>query len=348
MRFPRRALVLAGLAAATAVQFVLVLVLGPYHVPVGEVLRVLSGQHAADPRWAVIIQEVRLPRALTAVAAGAGISAAGVQTQALFRNPLADPYSLGLSAGASMGVALTVLGIGGTAGAFAEGLQGAGRIGVVIAAACGAAAVLMLVMLLARRVRSTVVLLLVGVMLGSATAALVSMLMVYARPESAQQFVLWSLGSFTATTWPDLEVMLPATALGLVAALLGTKTLNAHLLGVGYARSMGVNVRRSRDLVLLGTSLLAGSVTAFCGPVAFLGLAVPHLTRLALGTSDHRVLVPGAMVGGSCLALACVLISQPPGTEMTFPLNAVTSLFGAPLVIVLLLRSRRALRGVTA
>ncbi|MCB5906189.1 FecCD family ABC transporter permease [Streptomyces pinistramenti] len=346
MRVPRRTLVLAGLAAATALEFVLVLMLGPYRVPAGDVLRVLFGEDPADPRWTVIVQEVRLPRALTAVAAGAGISAAGVQTQALFRNPLADPYALGLSSGASLGVAATVLGAGGTAGAFTENLAGAGRVGVVLAAACGAAAVLLLVMLLARRVRSTVVLLLVGVMLGSAVAAFVSVLMVYAQPENAQQFVLWSLGSFTATTWADLHVMLPATALGLLAALLGTKTLNAHLLGDGYARSMGVNVRRSRDMVLLGTSLLAGSVTAFCGPVAFLGLAVPHLTRLALGTSDHRVLVPGAMIGGACLALTCALISQPPGTEVTFPINAVTSLFGAPLVIVLLLRRRRALRSM--
>ncbi|WP_455351328.1 FecCD family ABC transporter permease [Streptomyces sp. SYSU K217416] len=344
----RRLLVVSGLAVGTAVLFVLTVAVGSYQVPVGEVVRVLFGSAGADPRWAVIVEEVRLPRALTATAVGAALAVAGVQMQTLFRNALADPFSLGVSSGASMGVAAVVVSTGGVAGSFTGDLAGLGRIGVVLAASLGAGCVLALVLLLSRWVRSAVTLLVIGVMIGSAATAVVSVMLVYARPERAQQFVMWGLGSFSATTWPDLAVMLPVIGAGLAAALLTTKRLNALLLGEDYARTMGLNVRRSRDLALLGTSLLAGAATAFCGPVAFLGLAVPHLTRVALGTSDHRVLVPASMLAGAFLALACALLSQPPGMDAVLPLNAITSLFGAPVVITFLIRSRRGLQGVTS
>ncbi len=294
------------------------------------VVRILFGATADDPRWTVIVEEVRLPRALTATAVGAALAVAGVQMQTLFRNALADPFSLGLSSGASIGVAAVVVGTGGVAGSFTGNLAGLGRVGVVIAASLGAAAVLALVLLLSRWVKSAVTLLVIGVMIGSAATAVVGVMLVYARPERAQQFVMWGLGSFSATTWPDLQVMLPVIGAGLLAALLTAKRLNALLLGEDYARTMGLNVRRSRNLALVGTSLLAGAATAFCGPVAFLGLAVPHLTRVALGTSDHRALVPASMLAGAFLALACALLSQPPGTDSVLPLSAITSLFGAP------------------
>lgn len=343
----RRAVVLAGLAAATVALFVLTVSFGSYPVPLGQVLRVLLGAEGADPRWEVIVHEVRLPRALTATAVGASLAVAGAQMQTLFRNPLADPFSLGVSSGASLGVAAVVVATGGTVGGFAGSLAGMGRLGVVLAAALGAGAVLALVLLLSRWVRSAVTLLVIGVMIGSAVTAMVSVLLVYARPEQAQRFVIWGLGSFSGTTWPDLRVLLPVTGAGLAAALLSAKHLNALLLGENYARTMGLHVRRSRDLALLGISLLAGTATAFCGPVAFLGLAVPHLARVALGTSDHRVLLPGAALAGAALALLCAMISAPPGTDVSLPLNAVTSLFGAPVVIAFLLRSRRGLQGVS-
>ncbi|MEU2388751.1 iron ABC transporter permease [Streptomyces sp. NPDC012461] len=344
----RRPLVLGVLTVATVALFVLTVATGSYQVPLAEVVRVLTGGEGADPRWAVIVHEVRLPRAVTAAAVGAALAVAGVQMQTLFRNALADPFSLGVSSGASMGVAAVVVTTGGAAGSFTGDLAGLGRLGVVLAASLGAGCVLALVLLLSRWVRSAVTLLVIGVMIGSAATAVVSVLLVYARPERAQQFVVWGLGSFGATTWPDLAVMLPVIGAGLGAALLTTKRLNALLLGEDYARTMGLNVRRSRDLALLGTSLLAGAATAFCGPVAFLGLAVPHLTRVVLGTSDHRVLVPASMLAGSFLALACALLSQPPGMDAVLPLNAITSLFGAPVVITFLVRSRRGLQGVTS
>ncbi|GAA0389236.1 iron ABC transporter permease [Streptomyces luteireticuli] len=333
--------VLAAFAVAALALFLLTIALGPSRVPLTDVVRVLTGRTAADPRWNAVVKEVRLPRAVTAAAVGAALSVAGVQMQTLFRNPLADPFSLGVSSGASLGVAAAVAGTGGAAGTFTGGLAGLGRTGVVAAAALGAGAVLSLVLLLSRRVRSVATLLVVGVMIGSAVTALVSVMLVYARPEQAQQFVLWGLGSFDATTWPDLKVMLPVTAVGLGTALLTTKQLNALLLGEGYARTMGLNVRRSRDLALLTTSLLAGAGTAFCGPVAFLGLAVPHLAKVALRTTDQRVLVPTAVFAGAAVALACALATQPPSTDTVLPLNAVTSLLGAPVVITALLRRGR-------
>ncbi|WP_323375607.1 FecCD family ABC transporter permease [Streptomyces alkaliterrae] len=342
----RRVAVVTVLAVGTAVLFVLTIAVGSHPVPLTDVVRVLAGSEAVDPRWEVIVHEVRLPRALTAAVVGAALAVAGAQMQTLFRNALADPFSLGVSSGASLGVAAVVVTAGGTAGGFTGDLAGLGRLGVVLAASLGAGAVLALVLVLSRWVRSAVTLLVIGVMIGSAATAVVSVLLVYAQPERAQQFVVWGLGSFSATTWPDLAVMLPVLGVGLVAALLSTKRLNALLLGEDYARTMGLNVRRSRDLALFGTSLLAGAATAFCGPVAFLGLAVPHLTRVALGTSDHRVLVPTCMLAGAFLALSCALLSQPPGTDAVLPLNAITSLFGAPVVIAFLVRSRRGLQGV--
>ena len=344
----RRTAVLVALAAGAAALFVLTIATGSHRVPVTEVVRILFGGSGTDPRWTVIVEEVRLPRALTATAVGAALAVAGVQMQTLFRNALADPFSLGVSSGASMGVAAVVVGTGGVAGGFTGDLAGLGRVGVVLAASIGAGCVLALVLLLSRWVRSAVTLLVIGVMIGSAATAAVSVMLVYARPERAQQFVMWGLGSFSATTWPDLAVMLPVIGAGLLAALLTAKRLNALLLGEDYARTMGLNVRRSRDLALFGTSLLAGAATAFCGPIAFLGLAVPHLTRVALGTSDHRVLIPASMLAGAFLALACALLSQPPGTDSVLPLNAITSLFGAPVVVTFLIRSRRGVQGVAS
>ncbi|MFJ1733656.1 FecCD family ABC transporter permease [Streptomyces sp. NPDC088254] len=344
----RRLAVVLALAAGTATLFILAVATGSHPVPVAEVVRVLFGGTAEDPRWTVIVEQVRLPRALTATAVGAALAVAGVQMQTLFRNALADPFSLGVSSGASMGVAAVVVGTGGVTGSFTGDLAGLGRVGVVIAASLGAAAVLALVLLLSRWVRSAVTLLVIGVMIGSAATAVVGVMLVYARPERAQQFVVWGLGSFGATTWPDLHVMLPVVGAGLLTALLTAKRLNALLLGEDYARTMGLNVRRSRDLALFGTALLAGAATAFCGPIAFLGLAVPHLTRVALGTSDHRALIPASMLAGAFLALACALLSQPPGTDSVLPLNAVTSLFGAPIVIAFLIRSRRGVQGVAS
>ncbi|REE96881.1 FecCD family ABC transporter permease [Thermomonospora umbrina] len=343
----RRALVLAALVGAAAVAFVLAVALGSTAISPVRAVPALLRTAGADPGTEVIIWSVRLPRAVTALLAGAALSVAGVQMQTLFRNPLAEPYILGVSSGASLGVALVVTGWGGLAGAFTAGLAGLGRAGVVVAASAGAAAVLGLVLALSRQVRSVVTLLIIGVMVGSATTSLITVMLAYADSQRAQQFIGWSLGSYTGTTWADLALFAPVCGAALVAALVGVKPLNALLLGEGYARTMGVRVRRVRTVTLLTASVLAGSVTAYCGPVAFLGLAVPHMAKLLLGTADHRVLLPGAMLLGGTVSLICCVATQAPGGGSVLPLNAVTTVLGAPVVITVLLRSRTARAGMS-
>lgn len=339
---PRRAtLVLAGLAAAVLVLALLGLVLGPVRVPLADTVRVLLGAEPSDPRWQVIVRSMRLPRVLTALAAGSALGVAGLQLQTLFRNTLADPYILGVSSGASLGVALVVL-LGGAAGAgFTAGLAGASRAGEVIAAALGAAAMLTLVLTLSRWTRSAATLLLIGVMIGAASTALVSLALVYTDPQRVQQYLLWGLGSFAATGWADLRLLLPLVAAGLAAAAMTIRPLNALLLGESYAATMGINVRRARVITVGSASLLAGVTTAFCGPIAFLGLVVPHVARITVGTSDHRVVLPAVMLLGAVAALGCGIVSQVPNSNLVIPINAVTALAGAPIVITVLLRARR-------
>ncbi|KLL09948.1 iron ABC transporter [Protofrankia coriariae] len=338
---------LAGLATATLVMFVLAVAVGSVAVPLSETARVLVGAEPHDPRWTVVIAQVRLPRAVTAALAGAALGAAGLQMQTLFRNPLADPYSLGVSAGASLGVALVVAGVGGSGATFTAGAAGTGRAGVIVAGAAGAAVVLVAVLTLARWVRSVVTLLVIGVVLGAAVSSLVSLLLTWTSPQRAIQYWTWSLGSFSGTSTDDLMVFAPTIGLGLAAGMASVKPLNALLLGENYARTAGVRVRWVRTVTLMGTSVLAGTVTAFCGPVAFLGIAVPHIARRLLGTSDHRLLLPASVLTGALVALACSTAAQLPGTGLVLPINVVTSLVGAPVVIAVLLRARPAAAGIT-
>jgi iron complex transport system permease protein len=273
---------LLALGAAVAVLFVLAVALGPVPVPLGDTVAVLVGAEPSDPRWTVVIGTFRISRAGTAMLAGAGLGVAGLLMQTLFRNALADPYVLGMSAGASLGVALflaaTTTAAAGTA--FGAGLVGLGRIGAVGSAAVGAAAVLGLVLVLARRVRSAVTLLIVGVMVGAVAAAVVSLVLVWTDPLTAQQYLVWGLGSVDATSGADLPILATVVAAGLSLAGLCAAPLTAFLLGEDYARSMGVDVPAVRIAVLVATALLAGGITAYCGPVAFVGIAVPHLARL--------------------------------------------------------------------
>ena len=339
----RSAVVLLALAVATPAALVLAVAVGPVTVSPLDTLAVLFGLTPSDPAAPVLIGVVRIPRALTAALAGAALGVAGLQLQTLFRNPLAEPYVLGVSAGASLGVALAVAGsagAGGAAGTFTAGLVGADRAGTVAAAALGAGVVLGVVLLLSRWVRSGVVLLIVGVMLGSLAGAGVSLLLTVIDPQRAQQFISWGLGSFAGTTASDLTIFAPVVALGLLVALAGVKSLNALLLGEDYARSVGVRIGRVRLVILLSSAVLAGVVTAFCGPVAFLGMAVPHLARLAAGTSDHRVLLPVALLTGACVALVCAVASHLPWLSGPIPVNVITSVVGAPVVIAVLMRSR--------
>lgn len=344
----RAALVLAALAVGVAVLFALAVATGSVPLSPLRTVSALLGVGTGDPRLDVLVLDIRVPRAATAAVAGAGLGAAGLLTQTLFRNPLAEPYVLGVSAGASLGVALVVtLGGAGAAAAFGTGgLTAApgplGRLGTVGAAALGAMVVLGVVLLLSRGARSVSALLVIGVMLGSVVSALVSLLLVWSDPRAAQQFLVWGLGSVDGVAAAELPVLGGIVAAGLVAVTLLAKPLDGMLLGEDYARTAGVDVGRLRVIVMLVAAVLAGTVTAFCGPIGFVGIAVPHLARLAVGTSRHRVLVPATALTGALVGLACAVAGHPPGTSTVLPLNVVTSLVGAPVVIAVLLRARRA------
>ncbi|MFW5688391.1 MAG: iron chelate uptake ABC transporter family permease subunit [Spirochaetota bacterium] len=320
------------------------LVLGSVRIPFGEALGVLVGRPAADPIWTRIILEFRLPRAVTALVAGASLAAGGLLMQTLFRNPLAGPFVLGINAGASLGVAIVVL-AGSTLGARIVGGSGllsavgaGGDATVTGAAIAGAAAVLLIVLLVSNRVGSALTLLVLGVLFSYAVNAGVSVLMHFSIPEEIQSYINWTFGSFAGVTRSQLPWLAGAALVGLGTSVLLLKPLNALLLGERYATSMGVRVRAVRLGIILVTAVMAGTVTAFCGPIAFVGVAVPHLARALLRDSDHRILLPGTVILGALVAVFADLIASLPGLRTTLPLNAVTALIGAPIVIWVVLR----------
>lgn len=343
-----RPLVALALLIVLVVLFLVTIAAGSVTIPLDDVARILVGGEPAQPAWATIVTDIRLPRATTAVLAGAGLGVGGLLMQTLFRNPLADPFILGISAGASLGVALVVLVAGSAGTTLVGGLGILGNVGVAGAAAAGAAGVTVTVLLVSRRMTSPATVLIVGLMFGYATTAVVSVLVYsgFGRFERIRAFIAWGFGSFGGTTWSQLQILGPCVLVGLIVAMLLTKQLNALLLGDRYAASMGLQVGRARVAIVLAASLLAGVVTAFCGPIAFIGVAVPHMARGLLRSSDHRLLVPTVMVVGGIVALAAGLVAQLPGQDATLPLNAVTSLVGAPVVVAILLRLRHAAQAV--
>ncbi len=340
-RSARRTWLLVGLAGGLALVFLLSLAMGSVSIPLREILTVLLGGEASKTSWTQIVLQFRLPKALTATLAGAALAVSGLQMQTLFRNPLAGPYVLGISAGASLGVALVVLVAGAAGGSLLlAGISPTGDLSLALAASLGAGLVLILVLLVARSVQNTMTLLILGLMFGYAASAVVSILLYFSIADRIQAYISWTFGSFGGVTWSQLRILAPAILLGLGLAHAMAKPLNALLLGETYARSLGLNVGLARVAIITSAALLAGVVTAFCGPIGFLGIAVPHLCRSLFDTSDHRVLLPGVTLLGGILALAADLVAQLPGSQITLPLNAVTALIGAPVVVWVILRQR--------
>ncbi|KXK13831.1 MAG: transport system permease [Chloroflexi bacterium OLB15] len=314
------------------------LFVGSVTIPAQEVLTALLGGETSRAGWTKIVQDYRVPKALTALLSGAALATAGLLMQTLFRNPLADAYVLGISSGASLGVALVVLSVGVGTTTLLGAMGIAGDLAVVVAATLGSTAVLLIVLLLARRVQNVTTLLILGLMFGYITSALVSLLAHFAAPAQLRSFNNWSQGTFGDVTHAQLPIFACVILFGLLISAITAKPLNAMLLGEDYAASLGVNLRRVRYLTILSTALLAGVVTAFCGPIAFLGIAVPHLCRLALRTSSHNVLIPASILLGASIALIADLIAHMPDAQIVLPLNAVLALFGAPVVIWVILR----------
>jgi iron complex transport system permease protein len=306
---------------------------GTVDIPLGEVIRILLGEETERAAWISIVQQSRLPQALTATLAGAGLAVSGLLLQTLFRNPLAGPSILGISDGANLGVAVVMILMGGSL-RQATGWAIGGYVAVVTAAFVGACLVLGVMIYFSSRIRNYVTLLILGIMMGYLASSLISILNYYAAADKVRSFVLWGMGHFAGVSAAQLPVFGGLVSLGLFCSLLMIKPLNALLLGESYAANLGIRVKRTRTEILLCTGILTASVTAFCGPVSFIGLAVPHITRLLFSTTNHKVLVPATLLMGSCTALACNLMTHVPGdSDLVLPLNAVTPFVGAPVVI---------------
>lgn len=329
------------LASFLLICFMLNLLLGSVHIPVRAVIGILLGDDNGNVVWANIIFKSRLPQALTATVAGAALSVSGLQMQTVFRNPLADPSVLGVSAGASLGVAFVVLLSGALGHVALSSLGYMGEVALSVAAIAGALGVLLLISFISSRVRGNVTLLIIGVMIGYVANAIIGVLKFFSVEEDIRAYVIWGLGSFARVSGNQVMLFVGVMCILLPLSLLLIKTMNLLLLGESYAKSLGLNIRRARLLTILDAGLLAAIVTAYCGPVMFLGLAVPHLTRSLLRTSDHRLLLPGSMLTGAVLALACNLIARLPGLEGALPVNSVTALIGAPVVASILFRKRK-------
>ena len=326
----RNVLLFFVLALLAAFLFLLDLSVGSSLISLREVWAALIGGECSE-MVAKIVINIRLVKAIVALLAGMALSVSGLQMQTLFRNPLADPYALGISAGASLGVALFILGVPllGRPGLFTS-------LGVAGAAWIGAAVVFFLVTVVGRRIKNIMVILILGMMFSSGVSAIVQILQYLSREEALKNFVVWTMGALGDVTMTQLWILLFAVIAGIFLAILAIKPLNLLLLGEEYAYTMGLDLRRSRSMLFLSTTLLAGTVTAFCGPIGFIGLAVPHVARALFANADHRILMPGVMLLGASIMLLCDLISN----QLALPINAITALFGIPIVIWIVLRNK--------
>ena len=323
-----------GLLCMGILLFLLDIALGSVPIPLDAVVNITLGVDTENEAWEKIVTLIRIPKAITAVLAGCALSVAGLQMQTLFRNPLAGPSVLGITAGASLGVAVVMLSSGVATSIYTiKGLGLSGSWLLVIAATLGSVLVLLLILAVSTRIRDNVVLLIVGIMVGNITISVVSIWQYYSNPQQIQDYLIWTFGSLGGVTSQHLIVMGVVVGLGIVLTFVASKALNALLLGENYAQSLGTNVQHARILIIVATALLAGGITAFCGPIGFVGIAVPHLARSVFHTSDHRVLIPAVCLIGAALMLGCDILAQLPGSQETLPINAVTALIGSPVVI---------------
>jgi len=326
------------LIIALVVLFFTNISLGSVSIPIKEIINGFLGKVMEKESWEIILWNFRLPKAFTAILVGMALSISGLLMQTLFRNPLAGPYVLGLSSGASLGVAFVILGAG-FLPSFLSTLF-LSSYGIVLASALGSAFVLIAVLVVSQKLKDTMAILIVGLMFGSLTSAVVSVLSYFSTAEQLQKFTFWSLGSLANLSWKEVSLLFIITSIGIILSFLVIKPLDALLLGEKYAKSLGVNFRKTRYIIIFATSILAGSITAFVGPIAFIGLAVPHIAKLLFQTSNHFILFWSTLLIGAIVLLFCDIIAQCPGQDITLPINAVTSIIGAPIVIWLLVRKR--------
>ena len=327
------------LAVVLIFCFLLNISLGSVTIPFGEIFNSLIGSEVENQSWIYIVKDYRLPKAVTAIIVGSGLGISGLMMQTLFRNPLAGPFVLGITSGASLGVALVIMGASIFGGVLAGILIS--KWTIVIAASLGSFLVLLAVLLVSTRVRDTMAILIIGLMFGSITAAIVSVLSYFSSAEQLQQYFFWGFGSLGNLTWNEILILFIIYSAGILLSIFSIKALNTLLLGENYAKSLGINMKRSRMMIILATSLLAGTITAFTGPIAFIGLAIPHMTRQIFNTSNHKILLPAVFLFGAIVMLICDSVAQLPTSDYTLPINAITSLVGSPVVIWLLVRKRK-------
>lgn len=310
--------------------------LGSVYIPFKQIVTVLFNGETEKQAWDYIILNYRVPKAITAILTGSGLAVSGLLMQTLFRNPLAGPFVLGISSGASLGVALLIM------GASTLGITVfLSNISFAIAATAGSFLVLIAVISVSIKIRDTMAILIIGLMFGSITSAVVSVLSYFSSAEKLQQYIFWSFGSLGNLGWNELLLLFLLVLCGIAMSVFSLKSLNSLLLGENYARSLGTDIRKSRLIIIFATSILAGGITAFAGPIAFVGLAVPHLTRQVFNTTNHKILLPAVILYGAVLMLICDTIAQWPASEYTLPINAITSIVGAPVVVWLLVRKRK-------
>jgi iron complex transport system permease protein len=327
----------AGLIVILILSFLLDLFLGSVSISPREIFRALSGS-SGDVTEKILL-EFRLPKAITAILAGIALSVSGLQMQTLFRNPMAGPYVLGLSSGASLGVAFVILGF--ASGISTEGIRGLGNWVIVAASWLGAGFIMIIVMMISSRVKNILTVLILGIMLSSAISAIVSIMQYFSSETLLKSYVIWTMGSLGNLSSDQLIIMLVSVGAGILLSLVSVKMLNALLLGEEYAKSLGLDVKRSRRILIAGTSILAGTVTAFCGPIGFIGIAVPHLARIIFRTANHKVLIPATILTGAIVMLLGDVVSQLPGSDTILPVNSVTALIGIPVVIWVILQNQR-------
>ncbi|MCR4852826.1 MAG: iron ABC transporter permease [Prevotella sp.] len=338
MSFKTSSLFFPFIIVLILVLFAVSMVVGAVDIPLGEVVNILTGHESQKASWRYIVLESRLPQALTAVLCGASLAVCGLMLQTAFRNPLAGPSIFGINSGASLGVALVLLLLGGTV--TAGDVTISGFVAVLVAAFIGAMLVMGIILLFSTVVRNNIMLLIIGIMIGYITSSAISLLNFFATDQGVQSYMMWGLGNFGGVTMKQMPLFAGITIVALMGSLMLIKPLNALLLGEQYAENLGINTQRVRNYLLLVTGVLSAITTAFCGPVAFIGLAVPHIARLLLGTDNHQRLMPATILCGSAIALMCNIICVLPGDAGIIPLNAVTPIMGAPVIIYVIAKQR--------
>ncbi len=333
----RSRLLFLFLSLLLVLLFIADIFIGSVYIHPAELIRSLSD--SAGSTAGIIVMKFRLPKAITALLAGMALSVSGLQMQTVFRNPMAGPYVLGLSSGASLGVAFVIMGL---SAQYSPGaLRDLGNWAVVVSACAGAGAVMMLIMFISARIKDILTVLIIGMMLSGGISAIVNIMQYFSNESLLKSYVIWTMGSLGNLTGSQIRVLLISCIAGFVICIASVKMLNVMLLGENYASSMGLNIKLSRAVIFAGTSILAGSVTAFCGPIGFIGIAVPHIARILFRTSDHRILIPATMLTGGSVMILSDIISQLPGSETVIPVNSVTALIGIPIVLWVIVRNRK-------